>query len=288
MKAKGGIVLSTYEGSENDILVQCSNDHRWNTKSKYVRDNRWCKECFMNRSRQAKQNFYDLVTKNGGVVLGEYINTDTKILVRCRNDHEWKPIPYRIKAGCWCPKCSGHYPQQAKEDFFNAVAKKGGVVIGQYINVSTNVLIKCSCGNECSPKPCSVKAGRWCPKCQCSKGEAAVSNYLTKKNVRYKHNKAFMSNSQLRADFNIEDYELIIEFDGQQHFREIAYFGRKRSLEEQRESDLTKDMYCYHNKIHILRIPYTVMEDIDEFLDPAFHLITNYNILLIPFFQLLQ
>ncbi len=58
-------------------------------------------------------------------------------------------------------------------------------------------------------------------------------------------------------DFYIEDLNLIIEYDGFQHFHPVKYWGGEDGLKENKERDLIKNKYCQDNNIKILRIPYT-------------------------------
>ncbi len=72
------------------------------------------------------------------------------------------------------------------------------------------------------------------------------------------------NNRVLRFDFAIfdKDNKLIklIEFDGEQHFKPIKYFGGEDYFEYIKENDTIKNNYCINNNIELLRIPYTQLK----------------------------
>ena len=72
-----------------------------------------------------------------------------------------------------------------------------------------------------------------------SLGEYAIFNYLTKNNVVFQKEQSFNDlrspkNKLLRYDFYIETHNLLIEFDGKQHFQKIKWTNE--NTEEQIEA----------------------------------------------------
>ena len=78
-------------------------------------------------------------------------------------------------------------------------------------------------------------------------------------------------------DFYLPDYNLCIEYDGEQHFKPLKHFGGEKDLTERQENDKIKTNYCLENKISLLRIRYD--EDIEQALDLFF---LNSNIKELP------
>ena len=76
-----------------------------------------------------------------------------------------------------------------------------------------------------------------------------------------------------RFDFYLPNYqgkEVIIEMDGEQHFKPI--YGRQTFLKGQ-EHDRQKNSYCLANNIQLYRIPYWEINNIhnfEELLNPNF------------------
>jgi len=70
----------------------------------------------------------------------------------------------------------------------------------------------------------------------------------------------------LQADFYlmINQQNLIIEFDGEQHFKASEKWGGKEGLLDRIKRDITKNKYAHKNNIHMLRIHYKQLKDLAE------------------------
>ena len=70
-------------------------------------------------------------------------------------------------------------------------------------------------------------------------------------------------------DFYVNQ-QYIIEFDGEQHYKPIDYFGGQEALIATQKRDQIKNSYCFNHNIPIIRIPYDKIEDISlETITPA-------------------
>lgn len=113
-----------------------------------------------------------------------------------------------------------------------------------------------------------------------SLGELNIFNLLNKMKLNFVQEKKFddlIDKARLPFDFYIygPDGEYIIEFDGEQHFREISYF---RNFKETRKHDLMKNQYCFTHNIPIIRIPYGVEPvEKDVALSTSKYIITSEN-----------
>lgn len=120
----------------------------------------------------------------------------------------------------------------------------------------------CDCGNTCIVSTNHLYMNNT-QSCGCllgsSIGEKNIQKILDENNIKYKKEYIFSDFPQYRYDFAIlnNDNQVIklIEFDGEQHFIEVPFFGK--TLEEQQEVDLTKNKIAQGKNIQILRIPYT-------------------------------
>ena len=61
-------------------------------------------------------------------------------------------------------------------------------------------------------------------------------------------------------------YNLIIEYDGEQHFKPISAFGGEDGFWTTITHDAIKNQYCEDNNINILRIPYWEFDDIEKLI----------------------
>ena len=108
-------------------------------------------------------------------VLGEYINSSTKILMRhnvCGN--EWYVNPSSFLRGSRCPNENG-FKQKTNEEFQKEFASlnNGIVCLDEYINAYTKIRFKhTDCGYVFERTPSDALSGRWCP--VCDRGKAIV------------------------------------------------------------------------------------------------------------------
>lgn len=64
------------------------------------------------------------------------------------------------------------------------------------------------------------------------------------------------SNCKLRCDGYFKDYNLVVEFDGEQHFEPIEFFGGQKGFERRVKNDRIKDKLIKEKGMTIIRIAY--------------------------------
>ena len=104
-----------------------------------------------------------------------------------------------------------------------------------------------------------------CPECKASKGEEAVARVLEKYDMKYER-EFKLPNSAYRYDFYVPDYNILIEYDGMQHFKPIKYFGGLQHLKYTKQNDKEKNMLAKDNHLHLIHIPYTEYTRLEQFL----------------------
>lgn len=141
-----------------------------------------------------------------------------------------------------------------------------------YVNMTTKVKIICPIHGAFYQKASNhVSLKQGCPKCKESRGEQFVEELLKHYDIKYQRQKSFISckyKLPLRFDFYLPEYNLIIEYDGEQHYKKAELFSRKqqidpvRNLEAIKTRDSVKNKYCDENDIVICRVKYN--EDINS------------------------
>lgn len=100
-------------------------------------------------------------------------------------------------------------------------------------------------------------------KSRMSAGEKRIYNYLTKKNIEFVWQKKFNDCRNINLlifDFYLPKYNLIIEFDGEQHFK-IGKFSKSVEVNQRKFNqviinDRIKNKYCCDKNINLLRLDY--------------------------------
>lgn len=103
-----------------------------------------------------------------------------------------------------------------------------------------------------------------------SEGEEKVEIFLKEHNIDYERNKTFdgllgIGNKKLSYDFYIQQYNVLLECQGSQHYKFTKEYGEKEFL-KQREHDHRKWEYAKNNKYVFLEIPYWHYQDVDSYL----------------------
>jgi very-short-patch-repair endonuclease len=109
------------------------------------------------------------------------------------------------------------------------------------------------CGSEFESKLCHITDGSWCPNCR-YKTEDILNNMLLVKypSLKSQYKVDWCKNiKHLPFDFVIEERNIIVELDGEQHFEQI---GSWKSPEETRKNDLYKMKCANENGFSLIRI----------------------------------
>lgn len=103
-----------------------------------------------------------------------------------------------------------------------------------------------------------------------SKYEEHFIHILRAANIKFIREKTFkdLKGGKFRFDFYLPSLNLLIEIDGEQHFKQVSKFQKTRmEFLRQQEHDRQKNSYCLANNISLYRIPYWEIKNIKSFSD---------------------
>lgn len=139
-------------------------------------------------------------------------------------------------------------------------------------NNHTYWICKCECGQIKSVASSSLIQGISLS-CGClgkSKGEYLISQILKENNIKFETQKTFETcrfkdtNALARFDFYLSDYNILIEYDGERHFKASGYgWNTKENLLKVKQHDNYKNRWCQSNNIKLIRISYTDYDKIN-------------------------
>ena len=136
-------------------------------------------------------------------------------------------------------------------------------------------LCKCDCGNFKIVRGSDLHSGQTnsCG-CMISSGEYYLITYLMSNNIKYEYQKRFddcrgIGDKPLSYDFYLPYYNLLIEYQGMQHYKPVILFGGEEQFEIQQEHDRRKREYAKSNGYNLLEIPYYDYDNIEKILDKA-------------------
>ena len=277
-------VIESYISNKIKILHRCKIDgYEWLVDPSHVLRGQNCPRCG-GRERYQHSGYVERVARiNPNIAVVEtYINNQTKILHRCKIDgYEWMAAPNHILRNVGCPVCSGT-KKRTQDEYIKDVANINPyiIVIGKYKSNKTKIMHKCKiCEHEWLVRPTDVLDGFGCPKCNISKGEKNIAAWLDAKNILYESQKKFddcKNVLSLSFDFYLPNYNILIEYNGKQHYEPIEYFGGHKTFENQILRDNIKKEYCKKNNIFLIEIPY--YSNLDDELEKLYKMIKTKNI----------
>jgi len=187
----------------------------------------------------------------------EYINSDTQVLIICKEHGVFNQIPdFHVNRKSGCPKCCNNVKFNLLEfiDKANQIHNnKYDYSMVEYSNNRKHITIICKTHGEFIQKPFVHLLRHGCPSCinktEFKFYEKIKEIYPTVKRqykVEWCKNKLY-----LPFDFVIEDLNIIIELDGEQHFKQISNWT---SPEIQIEKDKYKLKCANENGFSVIRL----------------------------------
>lgn len=230
------------------------------------------REKFIEESRQKHGDKYDY-----SVV--DYKNDSTKVEILCPEHGSFYQRPNKHLRGSGCPSCrtknSANTFRKKYSEFFPERSNKihnNKYDYSQvdYKNNIENVKIVCPTHGVFSQRPSNHLLGKGCLKCAQSHGERKIETYLINHDINFETQKKFddcINKIKLSFDFWLIDHNILIEFDGEQHYKPVGYRGGVEKLEYTIKCDNIKNDYCLKKGIKLIRISYKDISDIDHILD---------------------
>jgi very-short-patch-repair endonuclease len=265
--------------------------HDFNMSINHITQDSWCKYCTVrwthcgdkdckycfNRSFAShdKSKYWD-AEKNNQDALQVAKTSGKKYWFKCEEcNHSFKSRLSDISNGRWCGYCSlswkhcgdeeceycykRSFKSHYRSNFFHKEKNNGEDPL--YIIKSKNkkYWFTCDdCGNDFKSSINSItNKDSWCKYCK-NKTEKKLYKWLkdnVKHSIDYQKSFTWCKNDKTQRvmplDFVIEDLKLVIELDGDQHFKQISNW---MSPEENQRRDKLKMTHCIKNRYKIIRL----------------------------------
>lgn len=195
-------------------------------------------------------------------------------------------IPNRLSSGTGgCPHCRDikfrqagrdKRTENAKKKFQKDVASKYGSkysVISDYAGGDGKIAVRCSvCGAVFDRTSRLFLQGYECV-CQRTYGslpEGRILDFLEGRGITPEREKMFSSLGRLRYDFYIPSKNLLVEYNGVQHYEYNSFFfNNHHGFLVQKHHDWLKRKYARDHGIRLLTIPYWEFDNIEKILGEA-------------------
>ena len=278
--------FNEYKGLNYGVTAICPKHGEINHKAAYWLSGKGCDYC---NGKFFPKDFVKLAKKVHGDKY-DYSKTEipksqrSKVTIICPEHGEFKQFVCLHLSGCKCPSCAAYPNRLTKEERGELFIQKAKERYGNkfdyskvnYVNNDTPVEIYC---NEhhvsfmTTPDTHIRKGSGACPNCVRSEGEALIYAYLSKHSIKFhtqfklEHDNPKCKRTYLIADFYLPDYNMVIEFNGIQHYKSFPFFNNKEwTLEDQQIRDATLVDVLQRQGIRLLVIKYDDINRIQSIL----------------------
>lgn len=266
--------LEEYVGANTKIRHRCLiHNVEWHTTPSRALQGQGCKKCHGARIRRSKTRTHEWyigeVDRKGLQikVLGEYSGVQTKIEHIClKHNVTWMASPENVLNGRGCQMCRDEKISAKNSKPYEQYVEELQSVnpdiecIGEYSIATRPALHRCKIdGHTWMNLPSQILGGRGCPVCGTSHGERQVRLWLETHNILYEEQKTFDGCKDIKClpfDFYLPILRCAIEYDGEQHYRPVDFFGGEEGFKNRQLHDKIKTQYCDDNGIRLIRIPY--------------------------------
>jgi len=245
------LLSDTYKNNNTKLLLKCPIGHEYKVTLGSFQQGRRCPFCAGNIKLTYEYVKYFIESKGYQLLSDTYINSKTKLLIKCPIGHEYNVLFLHFKNGIRCPVCYGN--KKLTYEYVKSYIEKEGyqLLSKKYKNNSTELLLKCPEGHGYKVKFYSFKQGCRCPICwnesKSSKDEKELQDYIETLGyniIRNDRTQIFnpLTGYNLELDIWIPDLKKAIEYNG-------TYW---HSLKERKINDAIKKDQCKKLSIDLL------------------------------------
>lgn len=275
--------LIEYKNDKTKITVRCYQHGIWKVQpGSFLRGGCGCRQCgiiragdkkrstttvFIEKAKKVWPNLYDLFDLS----LSVYAGNKKYLTIVCKIHGPFKITPGNFLSGHGCSTCSHNFVNRSNTlstaEFIRSAEIKRpclydlfDLVLAKYVNGETKIKIICKKHGVFKILPYNFINGQGCSKCNSSKGERAIREWLTAHHIYFLEQKKFKwckNKMLLPYDFYIPSLNLLIEFNGEQHYKPISYFGGSQRLRNTQINDKIKTDSAKTNGYALIRIKYT-------------------------------
>lgn len=235
-----------------------------------------CPHCYIATRKLTTDTFEEYVLSRGDTLLDNYTDSRTKIRIECgKCNRIFSILANGYRQGAGCQPCVIDQTRLTYDEVKNRIECYGDKLISlEYINTCSPLKIQCGNCNQIFEKNLTSTYRPFCKFCNSTKLEKQMMMYLKKYNLEFVDQKMYKDclsehNKQFRFDFYLPNENIIIECDGEQHFKPLKFRSKNYDIEEWfhiiQERDKLKTRYCIENGIKIIRISYKEMKNFETF-----------------------
>jgi len=120
LKNDGKLISKSYENAISKLIFKCKENHIFKaTWSNVKHGDRWCPICRGGVKKDLKEiKLYVKEKYNGECLTINYKNQETKMIFKCKEEHEFERTWREIKRDIWCSRCNPSKGESFCRKFF--------------------------------------------------------------------------------------------------------------------------------------------------------------------------
>jgi len=253
-----------YINNDSNVIIECPRHGIFSQNSKSHSDGHGCKKCGNNQLTNEEfikksNNIHNFIYDYSLTIFKKYSEA---VIIICKKHGAFEQLPKLHLKKHGCPKCAnGCYTKDevlSKVKFLhnNKYTYNEDFIFDKSLN-ETIIKIYCTKHGEFTQRLNNhLHQLNGCPHCNESKGENKIEKILKENNIIYERQKTFDGCKNIKKlffDFYLVDYNICIEYDGEQHFQPIYGIEKLKNLQK---NDNIKNIFCKQNNIKLIRIKY--------------------------------
>lgn len=264
--------LAEYKGTHEKIKIICPEHGIFEQRPCDHLHKQGCPYCKPNYPK-TRENFLELAKQTHGDKYDysniKYVNWKTPFEIKCKTcGNIFKQSPeLHISRKHGCPACGNlksiKNRTKSKEQFIEEAKilfkDKYDYSKVNYIGANNKVEIVCKQHGSFFVTPHHHLSFVGCPICNCSHGEQKIRNLLIENGITFEQQYKFSGCKDINPlpfDFYLPELNIVIEMQGEQHYRIIEHFGGEEGFQLQQKHDSIKREFCRENNIKEIEIPY--------------------------------
>lgn len=197
-----------------------------------------------------------------------YTRSCDNVIIICKEHGEFTIKANKHCNGQGCKLCGYISSSKSNTSNYKIFTEKANTIHNNKFDYSKSVYngshkkIEIICAKHGSfwQTPTNHFSGAGCSKCNASRGELFISNYFISNDIKFEEQKRFSECRNilpLPFDFYLLEYNLLIEYQGKQHFENIKTGKFKTiNLDERKKLDKIKKDFALNNNFNFLEITY--------------------------------
>lgn len=271
----------TYVNAHVKMKITCPiHGEFWQTPHAHINKKRGCPKCnggvkltqeeYLEKIKDIYKNTFDLSQI-------KYTNANGIVTPICPKHGLFEIKARNFAKGHGCPMCAKEKNKNSLTYTQEKVIEMAKQVHGdrynydnsKYVNMLTPMAITCPIHGEFWQMPNKhIHMKQGCPKCNESKLEKEIGEYLSENNIESEQGKRFKWLGLQHLDFYLPQYNIAIECQGEQHYKPTRFGSNndEKFLEKifisQQQRDQRKKQLCEENGVKLLY--YTTYKNVKE------------------------